>query len=197
MVAQSSVKMEINFTKKIENKITLSRLRERTQISIFNKSQGTLKAKLICKIEREGEILYQTGTHNAPILSISAGENMFEGDVAIPMDEVNKILLLDSNVHLTYDLFFLKETSSLQHVTLNFSINSKEDGSLEFIGEEVIQKNKYRSFNDFKSNLTDKIISSNVSNGQGISESVAVYMQMQQAIASAYEGYKFKTEEGH
>lgn len=189
MTAQNMVNLDVSFSDKIGNKITLFRFRERTKISIFSPVKETFMAKLICRIERDGKILYQTGTHNSPILRISEGDNLFEGDVVIPMDEINKMIIVDSLVCINYDLFFLERMSQLKEVGLSFSVAASADGQLTFSGQVVAQKNKYHSLNDFKSLLEEKISRSKISNVQHISEAVVGYMQIQQAIALAYEGF--------
>lgn len=197
MEAQSEVTLEVNFKSKIGNKITLFRFRERSQIAIISAAKETFMAKLICRIDRDGQVLYQTGTHNAPIIRISEGDNLFEGDVVIPTEEINKLLLFDSTIRISYDLFYLERMSTLKQVGLSFSVSLDSNGQVIFDRHDVAHKNISPPFSDFKCLLAEKINRSKVSSIQHISETVVGFMQIQQAIALAFEGYKFKREEGN
>ena len=193
LFSQNDLKFELNFTKKINSEISLYRLRERTAIKIINADPKTIKAKLIFRVERGNELIYQTSVHQAPILRISEGENYFEGDIIISNEASHIVLQLDSSVHISYDLFYVKEAEVMKHLTLQCSIEKNEDETVSFNGEEIMQENNFKSFEDLKTNLKDKYLANLASiNTKNVSESAIAYFQMQQAMNMISDSVKVR-----
>lgn len=182
--AQDNVKFEIDFTKRLNNEISLYRLRDRTSLKINNNSEKDIKAKIIFTITKGNEVVYQTNIHQAPVLKISSGENYFEGDIIISNEASHIILNFDSSVHLSYDLFYIKNNESLKHIALSCTAEKNEDETVSVVVEEIHEIAQYRTFNDIKLNLTHKYLTETIDKKINVSESAVAYFQMQQGLNS-------------
>lgn len=190
--ALDSLQFEVNFTKRLNSDISLYRLRERTSLKIVNPKNDELKAKIILTIMKGSEQIFQTNIHQAPILKISEGDNYFEADILITNEASHIVLKIDSSVHFSYDLFYVREKESLQHRTLYFSAENNEDETVSFNVEEIVETDKYRTLNDIRANLTEKYLPVNNQKVLNISESAVAYFQMQQGLNQITDANKFK-----